>query len=290
VEWTEQFDPALDFATAAANVSVRYAICSTPRSGSHFLGQLLYATERMGCPLEYFHHRNVIRWHERAANARGGSDLLRFIAGIRTSPNGCFGIKAHYPHLRTLVQYIPIHEFVSSFAHIRIVRRDLLAQAISFARAIQTDDWISRGPDSGRSAVYDSDQIRRYLAEIARQNASWDYFFCAFGIQPLIVEYESLAVDPAACVRRVAAFVGIDLPVDLAISAARTSRQRGDETSPWRNRFVKEMQREAVSWTDLDVLHHASSNTGKAALPRWKRWAEAILRTRALPASNGKPL
>jgi LPS sulfotransferase NodH len=288
MEWTEQFAPALDF-PVSADVSVRYAICSTPRSGSHFLGQLLYATERMGCPLEYFNRRNVVRWQERAASARAGSDLVRFIAGIRTSANGCFGVKAHYPHLRTLVQYIPIHEFVSSFAHIRIVRRDLLVQAISFARAMQTDDWISRGPGSGRSAVYDRDQIRRYLAEIARQNASWDYFFCAFGIQPLIVEYESLAADPAACVRRVAAFVGVDLPDEMAIPA-RTSRQRGDETASWRDRFVDEMQREAVSWADLDVLHQAPSDPGKAALPRWKRWAEAVLRTRALPASNGKPL
>jgi hypothetical protein len=65
----------------------------------------------------------------------GGDDLVRFLAGIRTSANGCFGIKAHYPHLRTLLQFMPIHEFASSFAHIKIVRRDLLAQAISFARA-----------------------------------------------------------------------------------------------------------------------------------------------------------
>jgi LPS sulfotransferase NodH len=70
MEWTEQFDPALDF-PVPADVSVRYAICSTPRSGSHFLGQLLYATGRMRCPLEYFNRRNIVRWQERAAAAAG---------------------------------------------------------------------------------------------------------------------------------------------------------------------------------------------------------------------------
>jgi len=270
MEWTEQFDPALDF-SVPADVAVRYAICSTPRSGSHFLGQLLYATGRMGCPLEYFNRRNVVRWQERARAAGGGNDLLPFLAGIRTSPNGCFGIKAHYPHLKTLVHYIPAREFASSFAHIQIVRHDVLGQAVSFARAEQTDDWISRGAASGRSAVYDRSRIRRCLAEIARQNASWDYFFGAFGIQPCIVDYESLVADPVACVRRLAAFVGVDLPDDMPAAAPRTVRQRGDDDASWRARFVDEMRREPVSWADLNILQLASSEAG-TALPRWRQW------------------
>jgi LPS sulfotransferase NodH len=277
MEWTEQFDPALDF-PPSGDVSIRYAICSTPRSGSHFLGQYLYATGNMGCPLEYFNRRNIVRWEERAGTAETGADVVRFIAGIRTSPNGCFGIKAHYPHLRTLTRHIPIAEFVSAFAHIHIVRRDLLAQAISFARAEQTDDWISRGPASGRSAVYDSDLIRHCLVEIGRQNASWDYLFHAFGIRPLVVEYESLAADPPACVRRVAGFIGVDLPADTPIPGPRTSRQRDEESESWRDRFIDEMRRDAISWADLDVLQHVPGVTGETTVPRWKRWVEAALR------------
>jgi LPS sulfotransferase NodH len=276
MEWTEQFDPALDF-PLSRDVSIRYVICSTPRSGSHFLGQLLYATGRMGSPLEYFNRRNIVRWEERAGTAGAGADLVRFIAGIRTSPNGCFGIKAHYPHLRMLTRHIPIAEFVSAFAHIHIVRRDLLAQAISFARAEQTGDWISRGPASGCSAVYDSDLIRHCLAEIGRQNASWNYLFHAFGIRPLVVEYESLVADPPECVRRVAGFIGVDLPADTPI-ACRTSRQRDDESESWRDRFIDEIRREALSWADLDVLQHVPGVAGQMTVPRWKRWVKTALR------------
>ena len=290
MEWTEQFDPALDF-PAAADAKVRYAICSTPRSGSHFLGQLLYGTGRMGCPLEYFNRRNVVRWQERAEIAKAGGDLVRFIAGVRTSANGCFGIKAHYPQLKSLLQHIPVREFVSSFAHIHIVRRDLLAQAISFARAEQIDDWISRrsaGLSGPQRAVYDGGHIRRCLIEIGRQNASWNYFFSVFGIQPLILEYESLAADPPACVRRVAAFVGIDLPADTTIPAARTVRQSSDETASWRDRFLNEMQHGAVSWRDLDVLQHAPSDAGEPALPRWRRWVETARGARFRATATGR--
>jgi LPS sulfotransferase NodH len=275
MDWKEQFDPALDFPQAGAP-SIRYAICSTPRSGSHFLGQLLFGTGVLGCPLEYFNRRNLVHWQARADAARA-HDLVRYVEGIRTSPNGCFGVKAHHPHLRTLTTYIPIREFVSAFVHIHIVRRDRLAQAISFARAQQTDDWISRGPASGREAVYDGDLIRHCLIEINRQNAGWDYLFHAFGVRPLVVEYEALAADPPGCVRQTATFAGVDLPAETPMPAPRTSRQRDAESESWRDRFIEESQRRSTSWTDLDVLQHASAGV-REKRPHWKRWVEAALR------------
>jgi LPS sulfotransferase NodH len=275
MDWNEQFDATLDFPPGDPPL-IRYAICSTPRSGSHFLGQLLFATGMLGCPLEYFNGRNVVRWRTRADTA-GELDLVAFLEGIRTSPNGCFGVKAHYPHLRTLAQHCPLAEFASQFAHIHIVRRDRLAQAVSFARAEQTDEWISRSASGGRTAVYDSQLIRRCLIEIGRQNASWDYFFHAFGIRPLLIEYETLAVNPAEAVRQVAGFVGIDLPAYAPMPAPRTSKQRDPESDLWRDRFVDESRRVVATAADLDVLQHTTPAhlTGRH---RWKRWVETALR------------
>ncbi len=224
--------------------------------------------------MEYFNRRNIGRWQERASAANAG-DLVGFLAAVRTSPNGCFGIKAHYPHLRTLSQHIPLNEFASAFAHVRIVRRDRLAQAISFARAEQTDEWISRGPASGRTAVYDRTLIRRCLVEIGRQNASWEYFFHAYGLHPLVVEYESLAADPAACVRQVAAFIGVDLPADSPVPSPRTSRQRDSDS--WRDRFIDDT-RASTGAADLDVLQHVRVTAAETGLHRWRRWVGTALR------------
>ena len=220
MEWKEQFDSALDF-PEPVDPSVRYAICSTPRSGSHMLGQLLYATGKMGCPLEYFNPGNLVRWQARAQVA-GAGDLIRFLQGIRTSPNGCFGLKAHFTHLPALAQYIPLGDFVTRFTHVHIVRRDLLAQAISFARATQTGEWISRTSASDRTATYDGPLIRRCLVELARQHASWEHLFHGLGLRPHVVEYESLAADPPRAIRDVASFVGIDLSAEVEIPGPRT--------------------------------------------------------------------
>jgi LPS sulfotransferase NodH len=272
--WTEQFESGLDF-PAPVDVSLQYAICSTPRSGSHLLGQLLYGTGRMGCPLEYFNSGNIVHWQERAARA-GAKDLVRFLVAIRTSPNGCFGLKAHFPHLKTLARHISLNDFVTAYAHIHIVRRDLLAQAISFARAEQTGEWISRGPASGRTAVYDRRLIRRCLIEIARQNASWGCFFHAFGLRPLVVEYEALAADPPQVVRQVATFIGVDLPPEA--SDPRTSRQRDTESESWRDRFIGEMRRESAWPGSLDVLQDVPAIVNEDGLHRWKRRVRTALR------------
>ena len=273
MEWTEQFDSSLDF-PATVDASIKYAICSTPRSGSHFLGQLLYGTGLMGCPLEYFQGKNLLRWQERASAADAG-DLVRFLQSIRTSSNGCFGLKAHFPQLRALTGHIPLHQFVSDFAHVHIVRRDLLAQAISFERARQTDEWISRTSTSGRTAAYDRGRIRHCLIEVARQNASWEHLFHAFGLRRLVVEYESLLADPARVVREVGVFVGVDMPADAAIPGPRTTAQRDGDSESWRDRFLAEMRRES-SWAGVDVLQHAVS-TPPGPAHTWRRWLKTAL-------------
>jgi LPS sulfotransferase NodH len=267
--WDEQFDAALDF-PPDTQASLKYAICSTPRCGSHFLSQLLFATGRFGCPLEYFQPGNLIRWQERARQA-GAEDLTQFLLSIRTSPNGCFGLKAHFTQLDALGRYIPLADFLTGFRHIHIVRRDLLAQAISFERAQQTDNWISRAPDSGRTAVYDAARIRRRLVEIARQNASWDYLFNAFGVRRLVVEYELLAADPEGTVRRLADFIGVDLPAGAAVAKTRTAAQRDETSEAWRELFLQDMRRDS-SWASLEVLQRTPPAAAPAAAPRWREW------------------
>jgi trehalose 2-sulfotransferase len=274
MEWTEQFESGLDF-PLSTDVRIKYAICSTPRCGSHLLGQILYGTGRMGCPLEYFNLDNLRRWHERATR-EGAEDLVRFLFNIRTSPNGCFGLKAHFPHLQTLARHIPLSDFVTDYAYVHIVRGDILSQAISFARAKQTGDWISRSPTGGQNAMYDSRLIRRCLIEIARQNASWEHLFHAFGRQPLVVTYESLAADPPRAAREVAAFVGVELAADASIPSPRTSRQADSESESWRERFLDEMRRQSA-WASLEILQHVPPPVSETRVLRWKQRGRALL-------------
>lgn len=271
MEWNEQFDPALDFPDASPPV-VKYAICSTPRSGSHLLGQLAFATGWMGCPLEYFNRRNIVRWQARAAT-EDPVGLMAFLHRVRTSPNGCFGLKAHFTHLKTLGQHISLEEFVGGYSHVHIVRRDLLDQAISFARARQTDVWISRMGPSDRPALYDRGLIRQCLIDLTVQNAGWEHLFHTFGLRPLIIDYETLVSEPATVVRRMADYMAVELPDAAVPDRPRTERQGDDVSAHWRDRFVDEMRREGC-WSDLEVLQ-AASHTADDGVPRWRRLVQA---------------
>ena len=104
-----------------------------------------------------------------ALGPRRFSDLLQFLATIRTiAGTAASDLKRTFRICKRLRVTSHCDKFATAYAHIQIVRRGyLLAQAISFARAEQTGEWISRGPASGLTAVYDRPLIRRCLIEMA---------------------------------------------------------------------------------------------------------------------------
>jgi LPS sulfotransferase NodH len=126
--------------------------------------------------------------------------------------------------------------------------------------------------------VYDRQLIQRCLVEVVRQNASWDCFFHAFGIRPLVVTYESLAADPPRVVREVASFVGIDLAANEPIPGPRTERQRDDDSETWRARFVDEMRQDATWPKDRDVLQRVPVVSDQKRQRWWRRRVEPALR------------
>jgi hypothetical protein len=84
-----------------------------------------------------------------------------------------------------------------------------------------------------------------------------------------VVEYESLAADPDGTVRRIADFVGVDLPAG-AVATPRTAPQRDETNDAWRELFLQDMRREP-SWESIEVLQRAPSAAPSPAL-RWREW------------------
>jgi len=119
-----------------------YLIASTPRSGSHFLGHQLLQTGALGSPLEYFHKPHLERWAAEFGTTDFPSTMARLYAR-RTSPSGWFGAKAHWTQFIPIAQRPNLLSFLGIQTYIEIVRRDRIAQAISFVIAQQTKAWIS---------------------------------------------------------------------------------------------------------------------------------------------------
>jgi len=231
----DQFNPVYDLKCDTAP-SLYYAVCATPRSGSHFLGHLMYSTGAMGYPLEYLHPIHLPRWSELA----GSADIARvfeYIKSRRTSPNGCFGLKA-YP---AAMQEYPFDSLFPACRLILIDRDDLLGQAISLVRARQTNQWISMHERGGETR-YDYQAIDDAITELLTQKALWLRFFAVSGREYLKVNYESLVADPAGVIARVADYLLLP-PVRIDWKLVLPRKQSDDESEIWRRRFRDEASR-----------------------------------------------
>jgi LPS sulfotransferase NodH len=208
-----------------------------PRSGSNFLCELLCSTDVLGKPTEYLNP---------AALSRLGlpdhpcSPLLRIEQALRlgVTANGVYGLKIFDRHVDDVGQ-LGLFDRLPRLSFVFLTREDLLAQALSLARAEQTQQWRSTRVATG-PAVYDAQRIRRCLEELVRAEARWRMFFARNGLNPLRLSYDGLVADPLTAVRSIAKHVAIDGEFDIDLSRVETEVQRDETSGVWRERFLRE--------------------------------------------------
>jgi LPS sulfotransferase NodH len=214
-----------------------YAICTTPRSGSNFLCQLLASTGCLGRPLEYFNGpaRRVL---DDPDFPDVPAEQVERIRTAGATANGIYGLKL-FPSQHDLIRpYIAWADALPGLRFVYLERRDVLGQAISWARAAQTGQYRSTQPQGGASA-YDRDQIHARLLDILREQARWAAFFARTGTTPTQIVYEELFDNPKVEVRKIAdLFDQAGAEIDLAKVAIKV--QRDDTTEQWRKRFISE--------------------------------------------------
>lgn len=225
-----------------------YAICTTGRSGSNFLSQILTSTNSLGRPLEYFNGEGR-RQHDWPDYPDHPDLQLAAVLNGRTA-NGVYGLKL-FPRQFLGIQEARWTERLPALSFVLLEREDLLGQALSWARALQTGQYRSTSAKAG-SAAYDRALIARQLAELAREQARWRLWFARTGIQPLRLLYEQIVLHPAEAASAVAALVGVEEPVRIDPSAVDVRIQRDEETEAWRRRFVAE------SGDRADITHEFS--------------------------------
>lgn len=195
-------------------------VCGTPRSGSWLLCGLLASTGVAGRPHEWF-------WRETEdANCHAWriSSFADYLARVRdagTTPNGVFGSKLMWAYLPDLLarlrqlggapsdRALIARQFPSPrFVWVR--RDDIVAQAVSWAKAIQTGLWHHwDGRDAATVPAYDAAQLDALVREAAAHDASWSAWFEANEIEPLVVRFESLLADSVGATCGVLDFLGV---------------------------------------------------------------------------------
>ena len=224
-------------------------ICTSPRSGSNWLCDLIGRTHRCGLPSEYFapgldnHYRRQLgRDHFPA--------VFDYILRAGSTANRHFAVKAFWnqlEHVATGFHRMGDHleedgltileRQLPALQLIRLRRRDRLGQAISYVRARSTNSWWWREGEqraSGTECKFDFDQIRRTILLFDRWERLWDERLAQTGSPCLELSYEVMRADLSGTLGELAAFLGTenDWPqTTLRVQSDTTTRE-------WRERFL----------------------------------------------------
>src|SRR5262249_16852729 len=139
--WNPLLSAELDFPTSTPPTTF-YVVASTPRSGSTYLCHSLWSTGQMGAPLEYFNYHSHMLQMSAWLRAGGLGQYVSRLVACRPSPNGLFGFHSHWHQF----VFVRLAQLLRLFPHLRFIyieRKDRLAQAVSYAKALQARQWAS---------------------------------------------------------------------------------------------------------------------------------------------------
>jgi trehalose 2-sulfotransferase len=227
-----------------------------PRSGSTMLSLLLWRTGVLGAPMEYTNLVN--RQRDMLQRLSPGGDLLRYweeVKAKRTSPYGIFSFKAFQTDNRLIGEHCPqILRMIGADDIIFMVRRDKLAQAVSWARAVQTKKWFVHDAETA-PAEYSRAGVDAALNWVMDSERAWETVFAQNGLAPIRVFYEDIVDNPHAVVATILCELGIERGQSSTIFLPDTVIQRDALNEQWRQRYLSETRELPL---DRPSLRHRS--------------------------------
>jgi trehalose 2-sulfotransferase len=236
-------------------IASRYIIASSPRTGSYLLCEALTATGIAGKPTEPFSpefRREFCRMWDLPSNVSFEQYLTAVFQNC-TSSNGVFGVKLHWNQVAVLMRESRLgfeaadvlEQLFPGAKYLQLVRRDRRGQAISFYRALATNEWwrmrdVPNHQITGSDPAFNSPAIRQLETDIERQQLAWEQLFRRGAITPLVIEYENLALQRRQELARILAFLGQDPSVAAEIPEPRLLPQADSKTEAWRRQLETE--------------------------------------------------
>lgn len=258
-----------------------YLVLASQRSGSTLLVESLRATGVAGEPGEFFQYLPTTSQSPQPREWFSGVEdesILRLLdpldAGtpdiapaevwrdyVRTvgrTPNGVWGGKLMWnqtPLLLERAKNLPnrsgdglraaLRDVVGSDpVLVHVHRPDVVSQAVSFWRAVQTRVWRGR-PDPVRDAraEYHAGAIAHVIAMLHDQEKSWRAWFDEENIEPIDVSYPYLWRNLTEVVATVLQALGLDPRLAPEPVLERQADQRSDE---WVDRYRAEAEQKGL--------------------------------------------
>jgi trehalose 2-sulfotransferase len=245
-----------------------YIIWFTQRVGSTMLTQALEDTGLAGRPREWL---NAGSGQELLARhgVPDAEELRRTLWRNGTTDNGVFGVKYAmtkklHRELTTLFGSVVPGEpeedgrlaweaFFPRCRHVFMTRRDKLRLAVSWWRAITSEEW--HRPNRARTVVgpaarpkaselegrYDYDALHHLLVETNLREAAMQEQFARWEIVPCTVVYEDLIASYEETVRGVLRFLEIPDAASVPVPSPAFDRIADEISESWYRRFRDEL-------------------------------------------------
>ena len=122
---------------------------------------------------------------------------------------------------------------------IQILRRNRIAQAVSYSIAFRSSKWNST-QEAQKEPDYDKADIDKRLNIILSEELNWMMFFQIHEIDQYTIYYEDLVADSASVCQGLAEYLGVDTDFDFDIAGAEFKKVSGRKNSDWENRYRAE--------------------------------------------------
>jgi LPS sulfotransferase NodH len=217
---------------------------------------LLASTGVAGNPESYFRRQDEPSWATRwgISDSDGTFEYALYLQSALAagrSENGVFGARVMWGTLDEIVDKLGtvypdlarrdialLHRAFGQLKFIYLQRRDVVAQAVSWLRAEQTQVWVAQRDEPRGEPHFEFDRLREMRRIIDNHNAAWESWFTAVGAEPHRVTYEDLDRDPVGVTLRVLDFQGLELPSGCTVQL-RHRRLRDRLNAEWVEQYIE---------------------------------------------------
>ena len=244
---------------------MNYFICSTHRTGSNLLYNLLYKSNIAGNPLELFlcleaewRNKYPEYWSENQENITPNL-FLEKIKLMGTGDNGVFGCKMMWGsfvetmnYLRNIPEYQDmkgIDILLDNFSEPKFIfttRRSKVRQAVSFVKAQKSGVFYKLRSGSSlqdketKKLEYNFKEIFTSYQMLIKDEMNWIRFLIENNINFKTIVYEDLIKNPEAAVYDIINFLEIDIPEKKHIEPD-IIKQSNELNESWVKKFKNDM-------------------------------------------------
>ena len=237
-----------------------YAIWFSQRTGSTLLCRALQSLEIAGKPSEWLNSSDLFDKYQLS----NYTELQQRIWQLGTTPNGVFGIKGgifepYFSQIIKTLKHFPgcdshtqnrIEIWNNAFPnckHIYMTRRNKVRLAVSWWKAIQSEEWHREKGKLPLSAdledKYSYDAVNHLFAECSMREAAIQEFFSEGSILPLTIVYEDFILAYESTIRTILSYLELPNIQNVFIPDPPLERLADDISQGWVQRFRQEKQR-----------------------------------------------